>query len=367
MIRAAGVFFVTDARLALFMRRADYGTDADQWDFPGGKLEDEETALEAAIRECDEESGKKVKAADLTLHTRSISNPIAAPTAEMPAEVIGDALPEPAASAAAPSSDGVDFTTYICRIEKPFMPELNEEHTGFCWASIDAPPEPLHPGCRVAIGRLDWNELDIARAMVRGELTSPQRYANMMLWSMRITGTGVAYRASLGEFVWRDPKHYMHEEFLARIAGLAAIWEHPPKATMDSKEFGNRVVGSVLLPFLKPEAQEVWAVCRVYDDEMNQALNDEEASTSPTVVFGEMSGNYKMKMESGEDLLIEGQPTLIDHIAILPNKGKGVWDKGGEPTGVDRSGVDEIAFADSIMSQLAVSAALFKLRLASVR
>jgi len=65
-------------------------------------------------------------------------------------------------------------------------------------------------------------------------------------------------------------------------------------------------------------------------------------STSPAVFFGPNSGNQIRKMPDGTKLLIEGDPELVDHIAIVP---AGVWDKGGEPSGVINSLLEERADA----------------------
>jgi len=53
--------------------------------------------------------------------------------------------------------------------------------------------------------------------------------------------------------------------------------------------------------------------------------------------------NKKLEMEDGSKLLIEGKPFLLDHIAICE---QGVWDKGGEPSGVD-AGTREDTMADN--------------------
>jgi 8-oxo-dGTP pyrophosphatase MutT (NUDIX family) len=350
MIRAAGILFLTkDGSGALFCKRGNGASNPGEWACPGGHIEDGETPIQAAIRETMEEAGIKVDEKDLTLLCRSIAN------AEVAAGASSAQLPEETginpAGAGLPPTDAivvpgeqVDFTTFLCRVPEAFLPKLNYEHTGFAWASLDTPPEPLHPGMRLAIERMTMDELGIARAMTEGRLPSPQRYQNVTLWNMRITGTGVSYRPSLNEFVYRPPEHYLNPDFLARIGGLSAIVEHPDAAVMDSKEFSARVVGSLMIPYIKAAEEEVWGIVRVYDDWTNAALEKEDASTSPTVLLRQ-GESTKMKLEDGSTLLMEGAPALVDHIAILPFSGKGVWDKAGPPVGVDRSGVE--AHADS--------------------
>lgn len=336
VIRAAGILFLDAEGKALFLRRAGGGDASGQWAFPGGKIEDGETDEQAAIREIKEEIDVTVKPAQLRLHTRRIK-PV------FPAGTVSEVTPTLAPTEMLPPEPLVDFTTFLVRVPQQFVPTLNDEHDGYVWSSVTEPPEPLHPGVRIALDKLFMDELGIARAMVAGELTSPQRYINMTLWDMRITGTGRSFRknqkrrdddgkvVTYDEHVYRPPENYMSEEFLARCNGLPVIWEHPKKATLNSKEFARRAVGSILLPYLDHAAAEVRGIAKVFDDEANNEMENKQLSTSPTVVFTELSVNTSVALPDGTMLLIEGKPGLLDHLAICE---RGVWDKGGEPTGV---------------------------------
>jgi hypothetical protein len=186
----------------------------------------------------------------------------------------------------------------------------------------------LHPGCLIAIQRLTMDELGVAEAMAAGSLTSPQRYQNVWLFDIRITGTGRAYRRALDEHVWRDSTLYLNDRFLARCNGLPVIWEHPKGAVLNSAEFADRIVGTTFLPYIKGE--DVWAIVKIWDDEAADNLDKEILSTSPSVVLTDVESS-KLTLDDGSVLLVEGKPTLLDHIAICP---LGVWDKGGDPTGV---------------------------------
>jgi hypothetical protein len=217
-----------------------------------------------------------------------------------------------------------------------FQPKLNYEHTNFMWCQPHSPPAPLHPGCEIALRRDAMHELDVAHAIQSGELASPTRFQNMSLVKMRVTGTGAAYRMGIDEFVWRDPSLYLKQEFLDRCY-VPVIWEHPERSILNSEEYANRVIGNVMLPFIQDD--EVWCVARIYDDDAVEAIDNGTLSTSPAVVFGPSSGNKKMTLEDGSKLLIEGEPTLIDHLAICGTREDGtpiagVWDKGLELTGV---------------------------------
>jgi hypothetical protein len=90
------------------------------------------------------------------------------------------------------------------------------------------------------------HELDVARSIASGDLTSPQRIGDLSLYAMRVSGTGVSYRKGLDEYVWRDPAVYLSQDMIDRCAGLPVIWEHPPKSMLNSEEFANRVVGGVM-------------------------------------------------------------------------------------------------------------------------
>lgn len=96
---AAGVMYLTDDGQVLFLRRSDTGL----WAFPGGKIEEGESAQQAARRECEEEIGHSPQ--ELRPWTRRIL-------------------------------DGVDFTTFVARVPEPFDPKLNDEHTEYSWEPL---------------------------------------------------------------------------------------------------------------------------------------------------------------------------------------------------------------------------------------
>lgn len=304
MLRAAGVMFLTAANETLFLKRSDTSDHPGEWCFPGGGVEGDETAQRAAEREVGEEIGQVPHGPLLPL-TRQIRG-----------------SPQEYAS--------IDFTTFMSRVNERFVPKLNDEHSAWAWAPINQPPEPLHPGCRVALARPGMDELDVARAMVAGELISPQKYGTFWLFCIRLTATGLSYRSAHDEYVWRDKSLYLTDDFLARANGTPVIFEHPEKKPkLDSDEFNERIVGVTFLPFIRGD--DVWAVTKIYDEPTANWMLSKPISTSSGVVFGKSSGNQKIKDDDGRTLLIEGKPQVWDHIAIVAN---GVWDKGGPPTGV---------------------------------
>ena len=329
MIHAAGILFMCKGN-ALFLKRSALGDHAGEWCFPGGKLEGNETPEQAALRECIEEIGT-VPTGTRREHSVTIFQPPPAVDLQVPLSGAVSA----GATAVPPSgpADSVTFTTYVQQVAEEFVPQLDHEHVGYAWAPVTNPPEPLHPGCAVSIAKLSMNEMDIARAMSATEtpyrLISPQPYINMHLWLMRITGTGVAYRRAHKEFVFRDPALYLTQDFLDRCNGLAVVMEHPQRNTLDSDEYADRSIGSILLPFIKGD--EVWGVAKIYDDLSNAMMRQHGMSTSPAVVFLDPAVNSKLQLDDGKIVLIEGEPSLLDHLAVCI---AGVWDKGGKPTGV---------------------------------
>ena len=109
----------------------------------------------------------------------------------------------------------------------------------------------------------------------------------------------------------------------------------PPKGDRHkSFKFKKRAIGSIMLPYIKDD--EVWGIAKIYDQEAIDEILEGEVSTSPAVVFDNTAGNITLTTENGEPLLIEGVPFLLDHIAIVTKArgSKGVWDKGGDATGV---------------------------------
>jgi 8-oxo-dGTP pyrophosphatase MutT (NUDIX family) len=100
-VRAAGILFVTPDHRALLMHR----TDGKGWAFPGGVIEEGESAAAAAIREAFEETGHRVGGAALQPWIRTIR-------------------------------DGIDYTTFLVNVGEEFEPQLNDEHTDWTWAGI---------------------------------------------------------------------------------------------------------------------------------------------------------------------------------------------------------------------------------------
>lgn len=303
LVQAAGTIVVADGNV-LFIRRGPDGDHPGEWCIPSGKIESDESPEDAARRETSEEVGF---APDRLIELCKVSD------------------------------GNVEFTTFYTET-KPFEVVLSDESTEAIWLPLGQSPVPLHPGCEYilnsdafkAVRKAHMTEMQVADAMVSGEFPSPQFVRNMWLFAIRITGTGTAFRSRDGEYVYRPPENYLNDEFLARCNGLPVIVDHPEKATLDSKEFNDRIVGTVMLPYILGD--EVWAIARIYDKTTAELMEKEQLSTSPSVVFRNPKlENSTVTLEGGATLLIEGTPVLLDHIAICE---AGVWDKKGPPSGV---------------------------------
>jgi hypothetical protein len=97
--------------------------------------------------------------------------------------------------------------------------------------------------------------------------------------------------------------------------------EHPNGKLLDSASFKEQIIGTSSLPYVKGD--DVWTIARIYDEDAAKLMSENQLSTSPAVTIS------KSAIKTG-NLLEEGNPTFIDHIAVCS---AGVWDKGA-PDGV---------------------------------
>ena len=123
MIRAGGVLFssLKTKKICLFLRSKNV-SNSHTWGFIGGKIHDNETILKGISREIREEMGfipkyKKV----------------------LPIDVFK-------------SIDGkFIYHSFITLVEKEFLPNLNNENSGFGWFDVDDLPRPLHSGAKLIL------------------------------------------------------------------------------------------------------------------------------------------------------------------------------------------------------------------------
>jgi ADP-ribose pyrophosphatase YjhB (NUDIX family) len=118
IVCSGALFYAKNTRRFLLLQKAE-GKHAGTWGLVGGTNITNETPWQGLQREITEEIG-------------SIPNIIKT----IPLETFV-------------SNDKVfNFHTYLCVIDKEFVPELSDEHQGWAWSTVDCAPKPLHQGLR---------------------------------------------------------------------------------------------------------------------------------------------------------------------------------------------------------------------------
>src|ERR1700731_3885339 len=104
------------------------------------------------------------------------------------------------------------------------------------------------------------NELEIAQRIADGSLPSPQHFGASWYWAIRISGTGCAWRESVGEFCWREPNVWLSPAMCRRAACLPVLIDHPESGVLNSAEFAARCVGVTVRGYVR--GSELWAIAR---------------------------------------------------------------------------------------------------------
>ena len=117
IVKAVGVWFysISTQRYLYLMRNDPKHPNA--WGLPGGKIESNETLIEAMNRECIEELGfvpEYIKLVPIEKFTSS--------------------------------DQGFCYHTFFCSTQNEFIPKLNNEHIGYAWIDSGTWPKPMHPG-----------------------------------------------------------------------------------------------------------------------------------------------------------------------------------------------------------------------------
>jgi hypothetical protein len=163
---------------------------------------------------------------------------------------------------------------------------------------------------------------------MRNGAPSPLKFGEFWLFDVRITGTGAAWRDSIQEFAYREKELWTSPEFIKRCNGLPLIFEHPEKAGLNSEEFNNRVIGTIILPYVRDD--EVWGIAKVFDESAVELMCSSHRSTSPGITTSK--GSTTSLSQDGTKILNEGLPVVLDHLAVCD---RGVWDKSSEePLGI---------------------------------
>jgi 8-oxo-dGTP pyrophosphatase MutT (NUDIX family) len=115
-INCGALIYCTSTKRYLFLLRTN-GRQANKWGIVGGKVDAGESVLEGLVREIREELGGSVIDAKFILieEYENLKN-------------------------------NFRYHTYLIKVDEEFVPELNNEHKGYCWVKLDDYPRPLHPG-----------------------------------------------------------------------------------------------------------------------------------------------------------------------------------------------------------------------------
>lgn len=87
------------------------------WGIVGGKIDANETVIQALVREITEEIGQDYSDKKfIPLETFTADN------------------------------EKFVYYTFLLTVDEEFVPVLNAEHRGYCWVELNDHPKPLHPG-----------------------------------------------------------------------------------------------------------------------------------------------------------------------------------------------------------------------------
>lgn len=115
---AAGILYVAPDGDVLLLRRASTETNyAGHWALPGGGGEEGETPEQTADREAHEEMGMLIPESATAM---KLLDSRVTPT-------------------------GKAFHTFAQSVPSKFVPQLNDEHTGYAWCPLNMLPGPMHP------------------------------------------------------------------------------------------------------------------------------------------------------------------------------------------------------------------------------
>ena len=116
-ITAVGVwFYAVSTNRYLYLMRDDH-KHPESWGLPGGKVESNETLLDALARECREEIGSMPEYLKLVPLEKFTS-----------------------------LDKGFVYNTFFCSVAKEFQPVLNHEHLGYARVASGVFPRPLQIG-----------------------------------------------------------------------------------------------------------------------------------------------------------------------------------------------------------------------------
>ena len=118
---AAGALFISsDTQRVLLQLRASYkSSHRNEWSLFGGMAKENETPSEAMLRECEEEMGVMPEISKI-----------------YPFDIYES------------RDKNFRYYTFVCVIEKEFLPIINDESLGYTWIDFGIWPKPMHIGAR---------------------------------------------------------------------------------------------------------------------------------------------------------------------------------------------------------------------------
>jgi 8-oxo-dGTP pyrophosphatase MutT (NUDIX family) len=116
-IVCSGALFYAKSTKRFLLLQKSTGKHQVTWSLVGGTAEDQETPWQGLQREIQEELGGEINEARVI--------PIEQYTSER---------------------NNFVYHTFLIKVDEEFIPELNNEHKGYCWVKLDDYPKPLHPG-----------------------------------------------------------------------------------------------------------------------------------------------------------------------------------------------------------------------------
>lgn len=117
---AVGAIFMSlETGRVMLNLRSENVTYSNYWGFVGGKVETGEAPKEALRREIHEEIGDILSIAEI-----------------IPFDVF------------ATNNGRFTYHSYLVFVDTEFVPELNDESSGYAWIKIGKWPKPLHPGAK---------------------------------------------------------------------------------------------------------------------------------------------------------------------------------------------------------------------------
>lgn len=122
-IVCSGALFYSKQTKRILLLQKSRGKHQGTWGLVGGTNETQETPWQGLQREICEELG---------------SLPSIIKTIPLETFVSNDTV--------------FNYHTYLCVVEKEFIPTLSSEHTGYAWSFIEFAPKPLHQGLRNSFG-----------------------------------------------------------------------------------------------------------------------------------------------------------------------------------------------------------------------